>query len=157
MLFRSDARTVPTKPSDLSTAGQKAYKEDVEYYKIRLEAYKIHDREYREENASLEKVVLYIQATVSPHLQRNCCRPGEPIRKWITSLMETAGVDKEDERDRARARYLQALKPMRQPSSWDIWLSEYDHAATEAETNHVAEVQSFRDVMKDFQIGRAHV
>lgn len=147
-----DARTVPTKPSDLSTAGKKAYKEDVEYYKMKLEAYKIHDREYREEIASLEKVVLYIQATVSSHLQRNCCKPGEPIRKWIASLMVTAGVDKEDERDRARARYLQALRPMRQPSSWDIWLSEYDHAATEAETNNVAEVQSFHDVMRDFLV-----
>ena len=51
---------IPTKPSDLLTSGQKVYKEDIEYYKIKLEAYKIHDREYREENASLEKVVLYI-------------------------------------------------------------------------------------------------
>jgi len=147
-----DEPMVPMKPSDLSAAGQKAYKEDVEYFKIQLEAYKIRDREYREEKANLEKVVLYIQATVSQHLQRNCCKPGESIRQWITSLMETVGVDKEDERDRARARYLQALKPMRQPSNWDTWLSEYDHAATEAETNNVAEIQSFHDVKKDFLV-----
>lgn len=63
-----------------------------------------------------------------------------------------AGIDKEDERDRARARYLQALKPMRQPSSWDIWLSVYGHAVTEAETNNVAEVLYLHDVMRDFLV-----
>ena len=143
---------IPTKPSDLSTTGQKAYREDLEYYKTRLEAYKIYDREYREEKASLEKVVLHIQATVSSHLQHNCCQPGQTVRQWIKSLMESVGIDKEDERDRARARYLQALKPMRQPSNWDTWLIEYDHAATEAETNKVGEVQSIHDVMKDFLV-----
>ena len=149
-----DEHTAPTKPSDLSTAGQKAYKEDVEYYKMMLEAYKIHDREYREENANFEKVVLYIQASVSQHLQRNCCKPGESIRHRITSLMETVGVDKEDERDRARARYLQALKPMRHPSNWDTWLTEYDHAATEAEMNNVAEVQSTHDRSEERRVGK---
>jgi hypothetical protein len=112
-----DKLTVPTKPSNLSAAGQKAYKDDVEYFKIQLKAYKIRDQEYREKKANLKKVVLYIQATVSQHLQRNCCKPEESIRQWITSLMETVGVDKGDKRDRTRARYLQALKPMRQPSN----------------------------------------
>jgi len=145
-----DQQNLPTRPSELSNTGLKAYKEDVEYYKIQLEDYKIKDKEYREERSSLEKVVIYIQSTVSQHLQRNCCNPGEQIRQWITSLTQTVGVDKEDERDRARARYLQALKPMRQPANWETWLTEYDQAATEAETNNVAEVQSTHDTMKDF-------
>ena len=64
--------------------------------------------------------------------------------------METVGVDKEEERERARSRYLTALKPMKQASTWDAWLAEYDHAATEAETEKVAEAQQINDMIRDF-------
>ena len=143
-------RLLPTNPSDLSTNGLKAWKDDVEYYKLRLEAYKSADRKYQEERTSWDKVVVLIQQTVSPHLMKNCCKPGQPIRIWLATLKDTVGIDAEEERERARDRYLAALKPMRQAGSWDTWLSEYDHAATTAETEGVAEVHNIQDVMRDF-------
>ena len=39
---------------------------------------------------------------------------------------------------------------MRSPLEWDIWLAEYDQAATEAETYRVAELSQLDVVTKDF-------
>ena len=66
--------------------------------------------------------------------------------------MESVGINKEDKQDRARARYLQALKPIRQPLNWDTWLKEYNHVAIEAETNKVSEVQCIYNVIKDLLV-----
>ena len=65
--------------------------------------------------------------------------------------MITVGVDPQEEYRRARARYHEALKPMRTPGQWTTWLSEYDHAATEAESNQVAEVLTLDSTKDDFQ------
>ena len=119
-------------------------------FKIRLETYKIAERKYQEESASMDKLMVLLQNTVSSHLMKTCCRPGESFRTWITALKDTVGIDDEEERERARDRYLAALKPMKQPSNWDTWLIEYDHAASTAETEKVAEVQNIQDVMRDF-------
>jgi hypothetical protein len=141
---------LPETPSELSPNGLKAWKEDNDYWKSRLEAYKIANREYREEQANMDKVVMFIQHSVSPHLMKNCCKLGEPIRAWLISLKQTVGIDAEEERLQARHRYLAALKPMRQPGSWDTWLLEYDHAATNAETEGVAEIYNIQDTVQDF-------
>jgi len=143
-------RVLPENPSDLTPNGIRAWKDDVEYYKMSLEEFKNKDRKYQEERASLDKLVVYLQQTVSPHLMKNCCKPGQPIRTWLSTLKETVGIDAEEERERARDRYLSALKPMRQASSWDTWLTEYDHAATTAETEGVSEVQNIVDITRDF-------
>ena len=149
-LDEDGAPLLPEVPSELSANGLKAWKEDNDYWKSRLESYKIADRDYREERANLDKVVVFIQQSVSTHLMKNCCKPGEPIRLWLISLKKTVGIDADEERLRARHRYLAALKPMRQPGNWDIWLTEYDHAATNAETEGVAEIQNIQDIMQDF-------
>lgn len=140
----------PIQPSHLSPQGSKAYKDDMETYKILFEDYKITDREYREQKANLDKVVTHFQTTVSAHLQHNCCTPESTIRQWVNNLMITVGVDPQEEYRRTRARYLDSLKPMRTPGQWATWLSEYDHAATEAESNHVAEILTLDSVKEDF-------
>ena len=141
---------IPTRPTELSTGGQKAFKEDLEYYKILLEQYKSDRHEYEKERSSLQQIVAFIQSTVSPHLLRTCCLPDNPLRKWIADLQLTVGVDEQIEQERARDRYLSALKPMRSASQWDIWLAEYDQAATEAETYRVAELSQLNVITKDF-------
>ena len=143
-------RVLPAYPSDLSAIGLKAWRDDMDLYKTRLEANKSAERKWMEERSNLDKIVVLIQQTVLPHLMKNCCKPGKPIRTWLSTLKETVGIDAEEERERARDRYLNALKPMRNPGGWDIWLSEYDHAATNAETEGVAEVQNIYDVTRDF-------
>ena len=141
---------LPSVPTELSANGLKAWKEMIDFFKLRLESYKAADREYREERASLDKVVVFIQHTVSPNLMKSCCKPGESLRAWLVKLKQTVGIDAREERLRARQRYLAALKPMRQASSWDTWLTEYDLAATNAETERVAEVQDMQDIVQDF-------
>ena len=143
-------RLLPANPSDLSTNALKARKGDIEYYRFRIEAYKSADRKYQEKRANMDKIVVVIQQTVLPHLMKNCCKPGQPIRTWLTTLKDTVGIDAKEERERARDQYLAVLKPMTQAGSWDTWPSEYDHAATNAETEMAAEVQSRNDVMRDF-------
>ena len=138
------------RPSDLSEKGLEAYKEDREDYKLRLESYKIHERDYQEERNKISKTVEHILTTVTPHLQLSCCSENGTLREWITALQGTVGVDMDEERARVRERYHAALKPMRTPANWEAWLSEYDQAATRAETLEVAEVMQTQAVIDDF-------
>jgi hypothetical protein len=118
----------------------------VEYYKMLLEEYKNKDKKYQEEQAGLDKMVVYIQQTVSPHLMKNCCKPGQLIRTWLATLKDIVGIDAEEGRECARDQYFSALEPMRQASSWDTWLTKYNYAATTAETKGISEVQNIADV-----------
>ncbi|KAF1922659.1 uncharacterized protein M421DRAFT_426669, partial [Didymella exigua CBS 183.55] len=120
---------IPLRPTKLLTTGQKAFKEDLEYYK---------------------HIIVFIQLTVSPHLLRTCCLPEKPLRQWITDLQLTVGVDEQIKQEQAQDRYLSALKPMRSTSQWDTWLAEYDQAATEAETYKVTELSQLNVITKDF-------
>lgn len=140
-----------SRPSELSAQGQKAYKEDMEYYKILTERYKLTYRKYEIEQKSIQHLTALIQSTVAPHLQRTCCLPGLSLHQWITNLKNTTGVDDNLESERARARYHAALKPLTRLSGWDIWLAEYDQAATEAETYRVADVTQITAITQDFQ------
>lgn len=117
---------IPTRQTELSSGGQKAFKEDLEYYKILVEQFKNDRHEYEKERASLQHIVAFIQSTVSPHLLRTCCLPEKSLRQWITDLQLTVGVDEQTEQERARDRFLAALRPMRSASQWDTWLAEYD-------------------------------
>ncbi|KAA8621955.1 hypothetical protein PtrV1_06456 [Pyrenophora tritici-repentis] len=72
------------------------------------------------------------------------------LREWITALQDTVGMDADEERARVRERYHAALKPMRTPENWEAWLSEYDQAATRAETLAVAEVTQTQAMIDDF-------
>jgi hypothetical protein len=141
---------VPTRQSDLSSSGQKAFREDLEYYKILVEQYKGDRHEFEKEQTSLQQIVAFIQSTVSPHLLRTCCLPDLPLRQWITNLKSTVGVDEQIEQERARDRYHASLKPTRSATNWDTWLAEYDQAATEAETYRVAELTQINAITKDF-------
>ncbi|KAI8942930.1 hypothetical protein NX059_000968 [Plenodomus lindquistii] len=144
------SNTSPRRITDLSTAGQKAFRDDLEYHKILLEQYKNDRHDYEKEQSSLQHIVAFIQSTVTPHLLRTCCLPDQSLRKWLISLEATIGIDEQLEQERARERYLQALKPMRTSAHWDSWLAEYDQAATEAEAYNVPEVLQINAVTKDF-------
>ena len=50
----------------------------------------------------------------------------------------------------AREQYHNALKLIRAASSWDTWLLEYDHAATNAEAEGVPKATNPNAVMRDF-------
>ncbi|KAH6870238.1 hypothetical protein BKA58DRAFT_429404 [Alternaria rosae] len=125
---------VPARVSDLSNTGKALYKEDVEDFKGRFEAYKMEDT----------------KTTVSAHLFNNCCKPSQPYRDWITKLAATVGVRAEDELDKARTRYHEAMKPMRVVTQWDTWLTEVDHAVTEGRATGVPECLNDQFIKKDF-------
>jgi hypothetical protein len=140
----------PVRKQDLSAAGLQSYNEDVELYKLMLEEYKIHERSFEKEQRNLDTVTSLIQSTVSPHLQKTCCLPQTSLRKWVTNLKQRMGTSLDEERAMARERYHNALRPMRAVSSWDTWLLEYDHAATNAEAEGVPEATDPNAVMRDF-------
>lgn len=142
--------TIPTRVSDLSEKGQEAYKEDREDYKFRLESYKILEKDYQDEKSKISRTVEHVLTTVTPHLQLSCCAENGTLRDWITALQDTVGVDVDEERARVRERYHAALRPMRTAANWETWLSEYDQAATRAETLEVAEVMQTQAVVDDF-------
>ncbi|KAI8930685.1 hypothetical protein NX059_012294 [Plenodomus lindquistii] len=140
----------PLRPSDLSQSGLKAYKEDLEYYKVMADQYKTRRHIYEREQNGLQQIIAFIQSTVTPHLLRTCCLPDNSVREWLSRLKATVGVDEAPEQKRARDRYNNALKPMRSTAQWDTWLAEYDQAATEAETYSVPEATQAAAVMEDF-------
>lgn len=91
---------IPTRVSDLTTTGQEEHQEYRKDYKMRIETYRFLKKEYNEEHAKYEKLLVYILGTVSSHLQLSCCYTGNSVREWIKSLQETVGVDPEEERIR---------------------------------------------------------
>ncbi|KAF1828058.1 hypothetical protein BDW02DRAFT_513408 [Decorospora gaudefroyi] len=141
---------VPTRVSDLSNTGKASYKEDVEDYKGRFEAYKMEDTKYQRERNNLAQVTDFIRTTVSAHLFTNCCKPSQPYREWIAKFAATVGVRAEDELDKARTRYHEAMKPMRVVTHWDTWLTEVDHAVTEGRATGVPECLNDQFIKKDF-------
>ena len=147
----------PTIPSQLSTVGGKAYKDDNDYHKGQVEMYKLQIQEYREEQTSLNQVVIFLQTTTSAFLQKNCFHPGQSLSQWVINVTNTVGVDLQDEYQKVRNRFQDALKPMRTPGTWHTWLTEYDHAATEAEVSQVPEVLRLESVKQDFMKAVTHV
>lgn len=144
------ADRAPARLSELSNTGQRAYKEDLEVYKLQLERYKSRYAQYKTETTSLQQIVLFIQSSVAPHLQRTCCLPDTPIKQWIRRLKDTVGIDTKLELQQANDRYQAALKPPRTPAIWNIWLARYDQAATEAETLGVPNMTKIEIVANDF-------
>ncbi|KAG9381598.1 hypothetical protein A1F94_007252 [Pyrenophora tritici-repentis] len=142
----------PGRLSELSNSGQKAFKEDLEYYRMSMEQYKSDRHQYEKEQSSFQHIMTLIQSSVSPHLLRTCCLPDKTLREWIINLKLTVGVSDRTEKERARERYLASLKPMRTPNQWDTWLAEYDQAATEAEVYSVPEVSQLDAMSKDFLV-----
>ena len=59
---------MPARLSDLSSSGQRAYKDDLEVYKLQIESYKLKHAAYKTESASLQHIVVLVQSTVAPHL-----------------------------------------------------------------------------------------
>ena len=50
----------PANLSDLTNSGQSAFKTDVDYYKTRLDSYKVAAINYKDEDARLDKLLVYI-------------------------------------------------------------------------------------------------
>ncbi|KAG9382187.1 hypothetical protein A1F94_007841 [Pyrenophora tritici-repentis] len=143
-------RSQSTRLSDLSSAGQRAYKDDLEIYKLKMEQYKTKYARYKTEITNLQHIMILVQSTVAVHLQRTCCPPDGSIRDWIKNLRAHVGITIETEREQARQRYYSALKPPRSANNWDTWLAEYNQAVTEAETLKVPDTTQFRSVAVDF-------
>jgi len=142
--------TNPQTLSELSAAGQRAYKEDTELYKLKFEKYKSDRHNYEKEQSSLQHIIAFIQSTVNPHLQRTCCQPEEPVMEWISNLKAKVGIEERLEREQARNRYYKSLEPMRNAAHWETWLADYDQAATEAESLRVLELTDIDVITKDF-------
>ncbi|KAK1914137.1 hypothetical protein P3342_007383 [Pyrenophora teres f. teres] len=140
----------PTNSAELSPAGLKAFKEELNIFKILFDQYKNDLRKYEKEQSDLQHISAFIQSTISTHLQSTCLIPQQTIREWLVNLRNTVGVDNDVEMTRARERYQAALRPMRSVAHWDTWLSKYDHAATQAEKYKVPELQRLSVVQDDF-------
>ncbi|KAG6044142.1 hypothetical protein E4U33_001568 [Claviceps sp. LM78 group G4] len=91
-----------------------------------------------------------IQLTVAKHLIRTCCRPGQDLKKWMEHLRLNSGLDEFYEREKARKRYHNALKPMRNINDWEIWTTDYERAAQNAEDCGVNDMKDLQSVIRDF-------
>jgi hypothetical protein len=140
----------PTRYSELSAEGKEAYDGDAREFRMIFDSYKIRERNYRDERTNIAAMIKHLNTTVSPHLQVSCFEEHGTLRTWIANLQAAVGVDLDDEIRRVRERYHEALKPMRSPQNWDLWLNEYDQAATRAETLKIGDVIQSKLVVDDF-------
>lgn len=115
-----------------------------------MDKYKSRYARYNKEASSLQQIVLFIQLSVTPYLQRTCCMPGKTLKEQIKQLKAKVGITPTFERELARKRYYDALKPPRTVNIQDTQLVEYDHTSTDAETLSVLEVLQFDAVAVDF-------
>ena len=140
----------PARPSDLSANGKTTYKDDIKWYKTKLEEYKILNQNYQLEQTGLGKATEYLRTTVSAHLFYNCCSADQPHRQWINILAATVGINDKDEQKRVRERYLAAFTPMRTLAQWNPWLTEVDYSITEGRALGILECQDEEFVKQDF-------
>ncbi|KAG9376713.1 hypothetical protein A1F94_012313 [Pyrenophora tritici-repentis] len=122
----------PTRLSDLSSAGQRAYKDDLEIYKLKMEQYKTKYARYKTEITNLQHIMILV------HLPSRFTYSAPAVRQMDRS--ETG----------SRTFEPIALKPPRSANNWDTWLAEYNQAVTEAETLKVPDTTQFRSVAVDF-------
>ena len=92
----------PANPSNLTNSRQSAFKTNVDYYKTRLNSYKVAATNYKDEDVRLDKLLVYIRAIVSVYLKKTCCRLKLLIQEWVASLKSTVGIDDKEEQLRAR-------------------------------------------------------
>ncbi|KAG5915678.1 hypothetical protein E4U61_004393 [Claviceps capensis] len=126
--YRGTSIQEPSNPSELSPQDLEAYKEEMERHKALTEEYKLD-----------------IAAPTAHEL----------LPRSIPSRMDlqpqiSIGVDDLLERERARDRYRDALKPMRNYNTWETWLAEYDQASSRAATQGVADALQIQVFMRDF-------
>ncbi|EFQ89841.1 hypothetical protein PTT_13751 [Pyrenophora teres f. teres 0-1] len=55
--------------TELTPAGQRNYREDVDHYKLHMEQYKTDRHRYDKEQSNILLIVRLIQSTLTPHLR----------------------------------------------------------------------------------------
>ncbi|KAG6047814.1 hypothetical protein E4U39_008043, partial [Claviceps sp. Clav50 group G5] len=143
---------IASRPSHLTHAGLAAYRQDMEFYEKSGDdpKYKQDCKDFEIEQKAIHHMMGLIESTVSKHLKRTCCRPGQDLKKWMENLRMNAGLDLFAEREKARKRYHDALKPMRNVNNWEIWTADYERAAQDAEDCGVNDLKDLQSVMRDF-------
>ncbi|KAG6077326.1 hypothetical protein E4U15_004722 [Claviceps sp. LM218 group G6] len=126
-----------TRCSHVTQADLAAFEEDIDFYDSNSNdvGYKRDCKEYETEQKAIHHMTAMITVNgskaPSTHLLPS------------TSKFETGDGKSETkfrsrrvhEREKARKRNHNALKPMRNTNNWDVWLAEYDLAATDASRN----------------------
>ncbi|KAG6258660.1 hypothetical protein E4U49_006211 [Claviceps purpurea] len=77
-------------------------------------------KDYDNEQKAIQHMTELIQSTVAKHLMRTCCGPGQDLKQWMANVRLNYGLDVFYEREKARNRYHNALKPMRNINNWEI-------------------------------------
>ncbi|KAG6290461.1 hypothetical protein E4U09_004412 [Claviceps aff. purpurea] len=140
----------PTEVQQLTANGPKTYEREMVRYRTLLDAYKVKQHKYEKEVIGIDAITQLVQSTVATHLQDSCCDPDDSLQQWIANLRRRVGIDDRVEKENARKRYKAALQPMRSPSQWDTWLTEYDQASSHAESVGLPDLSLFDMVSLDF-------
>ncbi|KAG6076553.1 hypothetical protein E4U33_001745 [Claviceps sp. LM78 group G4] len=150
--YEKNIEHMATRPSHLTAVGLAQYEKDMEFYEKSGDdpKYKQDCKDFETEQKAIHHMTELIQSTLSKHLRRTCCRPGQDLKKWMENLRLHAGLDTFAEREKSRKRYQDALKPMRSVINWEIWSAEYEQAAQDAEDCGVNDLKDLQSVMRDF-------
>jgi hypothetical protein len=148
--FVNDGDPIPTGPHVLTGTNKTAWNQQVEYYKLLSDQYRMEESAYRTESLGIQKVVTYMQETMSSHIFSTCCLPEKTYNNWVKLIASRVGIDNKEAKLRARLEYQRVLGGAKKSSRWDIWLSEYDRATMAAERQNCAELSDEATVIYDF-------
>ncbi|KAG6069463.1 hypothetical protein E4U33_004813 [Claviceps sp. LM78 group G4] len=100
-------------------------------------------------------MIFYEKAGDDPKFKQDC-KDYENEKKAIhhmTELIQSTFY----EREKARKRYHNALKPMRNTNDWEIWTTDYGRAAQDAEDCGVNDMKDLQSVIRDFMMAVSKV
>jgi hypothetical protein len=147
---RPNLNVQPTSLTDLTPAGRTQYNDAITAFRAEMDHYKYMEDDYTKQDKNKKELVQFVLSTVSSYLKDNCCLTTQTISQWYTNLQLEVGVNPVREQELARNRYRACLSKPITISKWDIWLTEYNQAVTEAEVLQVPEVINQHAVLKDF-------
>jgi len=129
---------------DLTAEGQKAFQMDWTFYQDELKLYK-------EQHENIRKLKDWISSNISPHYQKTCCKPTEPVTKWYENLGKAAGISKRLDNTLARNAYRNALNP---PKLRNLlaWTNSWEQAMTEAKNKEVLATTRTSEWFEDFLV-----
>jgi len=120
-------------PSELTEQGRAGYQVDMQLY-IQYE------KEFKEQNRSVQQLRKWVMESVAPHFARVACKPEETLNQWYSNLKKHVGISDEKAMVIAYEKYKEALKPLTKSKDWSAWLMNWEKAMLMAEEKNVPEV-----------------
>jgi hypothetical protein len=121
-----------------------------ESFQVDLSLYEKHSKKYDKQDKAVSKVKEWIRKTVSPHLQRVCCKPEESLRRWYEVLKKQVAIFEFQIRNEVADKYAQAIRPLTKAKDTSKWIKAWEEAMSLATAKRLPVIDNPMDWFRDF-------